>query len=1088
MIFGRKKAGRDKSPAPSKKDAEVPLDHLDKVVGGVQSSHKSNESEDPEIVSVANAAARQIAEFSASYVDGLSTADFRTLGSRISNLNDSALASVDATQLAGASLASLSDRQLALLTPEQIEGVTASQITSLSPNQVAALGVDISGLSESAVGRLSATQVDAMTVSQIAALDTQLASLSASALQSIDPVQFAGVSSRALAALDLSHFRALMGDDSSRVQLLSAGQVDGLSLAQIGVLGSRMASLSDAALGSLDASQVAAAPLDALSTHQLERLSAEQLSRVSAAQVGRLEGDEVRALGLSVAGLSTSARTGLDRDALTSAQLAVLGWSQPVVTISTPRVSNNESGDRAPSPSHTENAETHADDDGNDGEDARREGDGDDHDDDHDDDRDEDRDDEGEEESNEDESQDRQGRQAQGLGREVDDHDEDDEDDEDRGEGDDDALLSEEIQVHPSAQVPETLDDSRDSPERIVPRRDTTQPTSDESRDREVTLWVPEVELPEGEPEPEIVLVEAQVEGAPEPNIAVVAPQPEGEPEQTVVLAEPLPEPIPERQEPQPALISLMPPEVQLTVEGLGEPAPPEVTVEVAELELPEGEPEPEIVLVEAQVEGEPEPNIAVVAPQPEGEPEQTVVLAEPLPELIAPVVPQIVLTLAELGEPAPSRPEGEDSAPQDDLSEVDSLPSSPPMDKELARAYFEQLDQVHYEVERPPLEGIGPEVRVVHTHAPEREQEESDEASDRDADSEDSDDHVADSESEPVPEPVQIASPQQQDPSPVLAQPLAPVVEAAAAAPESSQAPSATTASAVSSDGEPVAAAAQEIEPGATPVPVHVAFSPDQPSPAQLSTWTDVQVAGLGLNLIHLPPASLAVLRPEQISALTPVQWVALGARAVGLAPSDAAAWDPLVFQTVKGAYDQASARAGASGGSDSPAHASQASVSSAAEAAVGMWFIPLPEVLKESTEFIPPDTYRAVSPGQLLYQLVQQGVNEAGPDGFLQQYLASEAGGVLASRQVQGKLDLMHGVSDLFSRTETGPVHMASLVEDAANASCRAVLPASDAFGGAPAFEGVILLGLDSAGQIDLLSFIDDDPASSPVSYPVG
>ena len=158
---------------------------------------------------------------------------------------------------------------MASLDHTQFAGITAAGLGALSPNRFA----DLVGTDSVRVGLLTATQVDALTQEQVGVLGVRVASLNAEAMASLDNKQF--VTAALLGALSPTQFIALMGTDSVRVGLLTATQVDALTPAQVGALGTRIASLSAEAISSLDNTQFAgitAAGLGALSPTQFTGL------------------------------------------------------------------------------------------------------------------------------------------------------------------------------------------------------------------------------------------------------------------------------------------------------------------------------------------------------------------------------------------------------------------------------------------------------------------------------------------------------------------------------------------------------------------------------------------------------------------------------------------------------------------------------------------------------------------------------------------------------------------------------------------------------------------------------------------------
>lgn len=241
------------------------------------------------------------------------------------------------------------------------------------------------------------------------------------------------------------------------------------------------------------------------------------------------------------------------------------------------------------------------------------------------------------------------------------------------------------------------------------------------------------------------------------------------------------------------------------------------------------------------------------------------------------------------------------------------------------------------------------------------------------------------------------------------------------------------------------------------------------------MSSWTGPQLAGLGLNIVALPREALASLGAAQIAALSPVQASALASRMAAPPPAEGTSSAPVISSATSTMPDNPASAPGLLAGVQAKAiEPPQATLDGVA--AQPVFSRASLDTSGRAIEVMPQIADKALTPGEMLYQLVQTGTGNAGLQEFLAHHLAPEAVGLVAARQVSGKTDLAHSVQELFAQAVNAPVSLASMVEDRASATCRAVLGAAEQANAARVFEGVILLSLNPSGRIDQLSFIDD------------
>jgi hypothetical protein len=252
------------------------------------------------------------------------------------------------------------------------------------------------------------------------------------------------------------------------------------------------------------------------------------------------------------------------------------------------------------------------------------------------------------------------------------------------------------------------------------------------------------------------------------------------------------------------------------------------------------------------------------------------------------------------------------------------------------------------------------------------------------------------------------------------------------------------------------------------------------QISPTQLLSLTGTELAGLGLNIIGLPSESLTNLSAAQVAALTNVQISALSLRMISLpyvesSIGNSSFWpEPLNLQEIRTLDPNPIVSIQSLGVPtvNAPLY------SLTAQSIFNRLNLETPTSV---IEVVPQIIDKILMPGNLLYQLVKTGSENAGLDEFLHHHLAPEALGLVSFRQISGRTDLVSSVCDLFSQAVNGQVSLTSIVEDNISASCRIVLLASDQPSSARVFEGVVLMNLNSSGQIEQLSFIDDHPGDS-------
>jgi hypothetical protein len=251
------------------------------------------------------------------------------------------------------------------------------------------------------------------------------------------------------------------------------------------------------------------------------------------------------------------------------------------------------------------------------------------------------------------------------------------------------------------------------------------------------------------------------------------------------------------------------------------------------------------------------------------------------------------------------------------------------------------------------------------------------------------------------------------------------------------------------------------------------------QISPTQIPSLTGPQLAGLSLNIVGLPIESLANLSAAQVGSLSNAQVSALSLRMASL-PTLETPIGNVWTETMTGQEPRTLDPNPIDGSQNTGVPTANVPFYSATTQAI---FNRLNlETPTRAIEVMPQTNDKVLMPGELLYQLVKTGSANAGLDAFLHHHLATEAVGLVSSRKISGKNDLADSVHKLFSQAVNGPISLSPIVEDSMSASCRTVLAASDQPSAARVFEGVILLNLNTSGQIEQLSFIDDQPGGSP------
>ena len=150
------------------------------------------------------------------------TMDLTVLGSKIANLQSSAVAS-------------LSVQKLSSLTSTQIAGLPASFLNKISDIQFSTLGSSfLTLLSTNSLKGLSLQKLRLLTASQLNALSgNQISNLPATFFNNLSDTAFAGLNSAQFALLGSA---AIGGLERDRIQLLSANKLNALSILQISVL------------------------------------------------------------------------------------------------------------------------------------------------------------------------------------------------------------------------------------------------------------------------------------------------------------------------------------------------------------------------------------------------------------------------------------------------------------------------------------------------------------------------------------------------------------------------------------------------------------------------------------------------------------------------------------------------------------------------------------------------------------------------------------------------------------------------------------------------------------------------------------
>jgi hypothetical protein len=268
-----------------------------------------------------------------------------------------------------------------------------------------------------------------------------------------------------------------------------------------------------------------------------------------------------------------------------------------------------------------------------------------------------------------------------------------------------------------------------------------------------------------------------------------------------------------------------------------------------------------------------------------------------------------------------------------------------------------------------------------------------------------------------------------------------------------------------------------QQSIPGALPLLVSQLM---QISPTQILSLTGPQLAELSLNIVGLPIESLANLSAAQVGSLSNVQVSALSLRMASLPPFESLIGNSSVWPETMIGQQIRTLDPNPSVSIQNPEvpNVNALIYSSLAQPTLNRLNLETPT---RAIEVMPQTIYKVLMPGELLYQLVKTGSENAGLEEFLQHHLAAEAVGLVSSKIISGKNDLASSVNELFSQSANGPISLSSIVEDNMSASCRTKLAASDQPSAVRVFEGVILLNLNTGGQIVQLSFIDDQPDGS-------
>ena len=153
----------------------------------------------------------------------------------------------------------------------------------MTPAQIAALGTDVSSLTNAALASLDAAQIGALT-------DAQIAALTPAQVASLTDAQVAGFTATNADALTAAQLNAMA----------TAGHIDGLTNAAV------------AAIPAATVGAVAPATLAALTDAQLGALTGTQVGGITATQIDALSPAQVAALGSDITGLSTAALDSID--------------------------------------------------------------------------------------------------------------------------------------------------------------------------------------------------------------------------------------------------------------------------------------------------------------------------------------------------------------------------------------------------------------------------------------------------------------------------------------------------------------------------------------------------------------------------------------------------------------------------------------------------------------------------------------------------------------------------------------------------------------------------------------------------------
>jgi hypothetical protein len=185
---------------------------------------------------------------------------------------------------------------------------------------------------------------------------------------------------------------------------------------------------------------------------------------------------------------------------------------------------------------------------------------------------------------------------------------------------------------------------------------------------------------------------------------------------------------------------------------------------------------------------------------------------------------------------------------------------------------------------------------------------------------------------------------------------------------------------------------------PNSGPLPLLVSQHM-QISPTQLLSLTGTELAGLGLNIIGLPSESLTNLSAAQVAALTNVQISALSLRMISLpyvesSIGNSSFWpEPLNLQEIRTLDPNPIVSIQSLGVPtvNAPLY------SLTAQSIFNRLNLETPTSV---IEVVPQIIDKMLMPGNLLYQLVKTGSENAGLDEFLHHHLAPEALGLVVAR----------------------------------------------------------------------------------------